>query len=399
MDFNQLPTREAVLKKLFISWKPDVLLQTVPVTQAIGRITAEPVYAKYSLPVFRSSMADGIAVDAARFEHGRPDMTCWKEGSDYVRADTGDDFDDRFNAVIAIENVAFLDEGGIVLSPNIETVNSGDKIRTAGSDIRQGDCLIDAHMQIREIDLSMLVMGGVEEVRVIRQPTIVFIPTGSELIEPGVVPQRGKNIDTNSTLAKHTLRNMGAAPICLPIIRDEPEKLELALDEALRQADIVIINGGSSKGAEDYNARLLKSRGDVLCHGVAAAPGRPMCIAVINNKPVINLPGPLIAAFYGMDWCIRAAINHYLGIPMPVRQTVTAVLTDDMKAPKPMAFLCKVQLKKNAQGGYEAAPQTFQNSRSLCIISNGMFISPVGEDFYPKGTVIKVELLRGIEYL
>lgn len=116
--------------------------------------------------------------------------------------------------------------------------------------------------------------------------------------------ERGKNTDSNAILVRHMSKEMGAEAVCHPIVRDDSEALERALDTGLAEADIVIINGGSSKGEEDYNARLLKVRGDIICHGVAAAPGEPICIAMINQKPVVNLPGPSLATYYGLDWCI-----------------------------------------------------------------------------------------------
>lgn len=396
MDFNNLPTRCSVLKKLFLSWIPSVSIENILVSQSIGRITAQSVYSKNTLPVVRNSMSDGVAVSAARFASGIPDTTHWKEGVDYARADTGDDFDDRFDAVIVIENIQFTDNGGIKISDAIKGVKPGDKVRVAGDTIKTGELLIAAGVPIRPIDLSLLVMGGIETIDVIKKPLVSFIPTGSELVAPGTVPKRGQNIDTNSIFVKHMLIEMGAQPLCYSIVKDHQEQLAHTLDDALQKSDIVIINGGSSKGAEDFNARLLKERGTIICHGVAAAPGKPMCIAIIDDKVVINLPGPLAAAFYGVQWCVSAVVYHYLGIPAPQRQQLEARMSKDVRFPAHMEILGKVTVTKNKQGFYDATPRSF-GDRSLFIGANGMFISH--SELYAQNTPVQVELLQGIEYI
>jgi molybdopterin molybdotransferase/putative molybdopterin biosynthesis protein len=163
-------------------------------------------------------------------------------------------------------------------------------------------------------------------------------------------------------MVKHMLLDMGAEPRLFPIHRDDPSRLKASLLEALALSDAVIINGGSSKGADDYNARLLAELGDLVCHGVHAAPGRPVCVAVIDNKPVINVPGPMLAAYFTMDWCIRGIVCRFLGIPVPVRSTVKAVLrgeTPRRALPDGFEFFSRMILTRiDTDGGvnYEARP-------------------------------------------
>ena len=146
-------------------------------------------------------------------------------------------------------------------------------VRSAGSTLKPGELLIEAGLPIRPTDLAALIMGGITLVEVYRKPKVAFIPTGSELIPAGLKPFRGKNVDTNSLMVKHQLIEMGAEPILFPIIEDVPAELSDALDAALRFADIVVINGGSSKGGEDFNEKLLEKKGKLIQHRIAAAPG------------------------------------------------------------------------------------------------------------------------------
>ena len=115
MNPQDTVTKQEFLDSLFNKWYPEPQTEIIPVEQAKGRILAENQYAKYDFPVYRASQMDGIAVRSSDFVNGMPDTSSWKEGVDYVRADTGDDFDDAFDAVIMIEQVEFREQGGLVL--------------------------------------------------------------------------------------------------------------------------------------------------------------------------------------------------------------------------------------------------------------------------------------------
>lgn len=395
---ENLPSRAWVTQALLEKWSVTPEREQIPVEQACGRVLAEAVYSRCTIPVVRASAMDGVGVCSAAFANGIPDMSQWTMGNEFVRADTGDDFDDKYDAVIPIERVKVGEHQGLSLDDDVQ-VTPGMGIRPRGSTLKEGDLLVKANVPLRPVDLSALVMGGVTHVQVYRKPRVAFIPTGSELIEPGAEMARGKVYDSNSILARQLLIEMGAEPVMFPIVRDDMSQINDVFEQALRQADIVIINGGSSKGSEDYNARLLTERGEVLCHGVAAAPGRPMCVALVDNKPAVNLPGPPLALFYGMDWLVRALICKATCLPFPQRPTVTATLVDDLKYGKNMEILCKMELART-ENGYEARQIPLRGSNgALTLCADVMYITDPESNFCPKGSEIQVELLRGEEFI
>lgn len=399
LDLDHARSKAEALQALFNRWTPQPPVELVPLAEAIGRVPAQDLFSRNTLPVVRASMMDGIGVASERFRDGLPDTSCWVEGKDFVRADTGDDFDDRFDAVIPIEEVTFVPTGGLRLDDEVE-VAPGACVRPAGSSIQAGDLLLTAGLPIRPCDLAALAIGGITEVPVRRRPVVAFIPTGSELVPAGTPPQRGQNVDCNSLMARHLLLEMGAAPLSLPIVKDRIEDLEAALDLALPQADIVVLNGGSSKGGEDVTATMLGRRGEVLVHGIAAGPGRPMCLSMVGDKPVINLPGPVVAAFHGLDWCIRAVVCRYLGLPLLRRPRVRAVLAEDMPCPRRICFLCRLQLTRASDGTLIAHPLPFRSVRiGFWLNANGQFVSEVGGGDYRKGDVLDVELLCSEEFI
>jgi molybdopterin molybdotransferase/putative molybdopterin biosynthesis protein len=397
MEFDTY-SRAEVMEKLFALWTPRRETETLPLEQSHGRICGADLRSRLTLPAVRSSGGDGIAVRSADFSGPQPDTSTWREGRNYVRADTGDDFDDRFDAVIMIEDLVFNGEGGFSLPPGF-SVLSGMNVRGRGSLVMEGDLLLKQGLPVRACDMGALAMGGVTEVPALRKPVAAFIPTGSELVPPGAIPGRGQNVDSNSVMIRHLLLEMGAEPLIFPIIRDETGPIRAALEEALEKADLAIINGGSSKGAEDHNARLLSDMGQLISHGVSSAPGRPLCLALAGGKPVINLPGPMLAAYFGADWCVRGIICRALGIPMPRRPTVRAVLKGEglpRKLPENFELFCRVALER-AGPGYEASPilptgggRTPGFSSAQCILKGP---SPLD------GGDIEVELTRGAEFI
>ena len=390
---QQLPTRKLIVETLLEKWNPEKQSETISIDNALNRVLARNYEALYSIPVVRASAMDGVAVISDRFENGIPDTSGWKPGEDFSRADTGDDFDDRYDAVIPIEDVSISDDGKISINNNV-SVKSNMNIRPAGSTIQKGETVGRENRRLQSFDLACLAMGGITEIEVYKKPRVAFLPTGSELVPLGQDVTRGKNIDSNSILVKNMLFEMGAEPILYPITKDSKDELNHVLDNALHDADIIIISGGSSKGEEDFNARILEERGAALFHWVAAAPGKPMCVAIIDNKPVLNIPGPPVAMFYGMDWCIRELVNKMLHLPMPKRCKIKGELTAEIAAPPSMEILCLMDIEQTDEG-YKVKQKKWRGGSMVDTLSAGAtYITELGTAVKHPGEIIEVTLLR-----
>lgn len=390
---QQLPTRKLIVETLLEKWNPEKQTETISIDNALNRVLARNYEALYSIPVVRASAMDGVAVISDRFENGIPDTSGWKLGEDFSRADTGDDFDDRYDAVIPIEDVLISEDGRLSINDNV-SVKSNMNIRPAGSTIHKGETVGREHRRLQSFDLACLAMGGITEIEVYKKPRVAFLPTGSELVPLGQDVTRGKNIDSNSILVKNMLIEMGAEPILYPITKDSKEELNHILDSALNDADIIIISGGSSKGEEDFNARILEERGAALFHWVAAAPGKPMCAAMIDNKPVINIPGPPVAMFYGMDWCIRELVNKMLHLPMPKRCKIKGELTAEIAAPPGMEILCLMDIEQTDEG-FKVKQKKWRGGSMVDTLSAGAtYITELGTAVKHPGEIIEVTLLR-----
>ncbi len=138
----------------------------------------------------------------------------------------------------------------------------------------------------------------------------------------------------------------------------------------------------------------MEQEGRLLLHWVDAGPGRPIGIALCEGKPVINLPGPSVGMFFGMDWCIRAIVYSFFGLPVPEREKVKAVLTKDMRCAPRFDFLNRVEIYRDGDRFFAEPMERGKTDLPSSLITNALFISPAGESFYPAGTEIEVELLR-----
>lgn len=393
-NWDNLPSREDVFSQIVETWHFERQTESVLLEQAKGRVCANDMCSSVTLPVVRSSMADGVAVISKLFKGGIPDTSAWVLGEDFDRADTGDDFDDKFDAVIMIEDVDLTLDGKLTIHEGVP-VKAGDKINGAGSTIKRGEVLARRNEILRTKTLAGLAMGGHTNVHVQKKPIVAFIPTGSELIKPGTPLTRGKNYDSNSLLAKLTMEELGAEMLNYPIISDDKQKLKEAMDEALTRADIVVLNGGSSKGGEDFTSQLLHESGKNICHGAAMTPGKPICVSIINDKLVINLPGPFMAAYNGMEWFLNMAISHYLGQPRRLRPTVRVTLTEDIKGTKDISLLCAIDVTRKRDGsGYWGTPYFIrQLPMWRAIAANAQYMTILGGEGFSKGSEIEVELL------
>jgi len=227
MNFNPdlAVTRKEALELMIEHWPLLADTELIPVSQALGRVTARDVYSRNTMPVCRTSRMDGIAVRSTDFADGIPDTSNWVKGREYVQADTGDDFPDDYDTVIAVENISFDKEGKLRFAETF-SFTPGSGIRPEGSVVKEGDLLLKSHVRLTPVHLAVLLLGGIYQLEVVKKPKVIYIPTGNELVAAGVKPERGQNIEANGLMISSLLQQWGAEAVCYPIIKDNPAQLE-----------------------------------------------------------------------------------------------------------------------------------------------------------------------------
>jgi molybdopterin molybdotransferase/putative molybdopterin biosynthesis protein len=248
--------------------------------------------------------------------------------------------------------------------------------------------------RINPFQIGLLAAAGVKSVPVFIKPRVAYVPTGNELVKAGTVPKRGQNIETNSLMTKALLQKWQADMVELPIVRDQKSELETCLDMALEKADIVLLNGGSSMGAEDFVSDMLARRGDYCQHGVRAIPGVPVAAAFVNGKPVINLPGPPYATFCALDWCVKPLVFGWFSQPTPARVQIKAALDEGFQKRPDFEMIMRLAVRKNEDGSYSAHPILNTVRYPDAAKSwNALLVAPIGIDGYEAGAIIGAELL------
>jgi putative molybdopterin biosynthesis protein len=323
-------------------WKP-VGVEEIPIDRALGRITAEAVWAKISSPHYHSSAMDGFAVRSAATagatDRAPIDLHIEK---DAVYVDTGDPLPDWANAVIPIEQVESLsgeEDGRSWKQIRIRSPFSPwSHVRPMGEDIVATELVLPSGHKLRPVDLGALAGSGNDVVKVRRKPLVAILPTGSELIPIGKIPAPGEIIEYNSLVLASQVEEWGATPTRLPLVPDNVDQILESVREAINKFDLLLINAGSSAGSEDFTAEVVSTLGRLIVHGVAVRPGHPVILGLIESSsadklspersiPVIGVPGyPVSAALTG-EIFVAPLLSQWLGIPKTQPDTIQAEIT------------------------------------------------------------------------
>ena len=288
-------------------------VETVPLTQANGRVLAEDALAQLDLPNCLTCNMDSVAVHWSDFENGMPDTTGWQRGREWEFANTGIGMPEGFDTAIVIEHVQLSEDCSRIAfdaAPSQQYAGTSP----AGSRMHAGDVLVEAGEVLTPLLISLIASGNNTQVKVIAKPQVVFIPTGSELVPPGSDLPRGKNIETNSLLAQAKVEAWGGICKVWDILPDSPELIKEAVAKAAKEADILVLNAGSSKGSDDWNVEMLEEIGTVLYHQTNHGPGHHSSGAVVDGTVVVGISGPPGGAAFTMDFYLYPLIMEYLGL-------------------------------------------------------------------------------------
>lgn len=287
--YLSLCSLEEALHLLKTSFVDPGRTETVPLTGSLGRIVAESIYAKYSVPEVNIAAMDGIAVKS-RDTLGASDQSPITL-EECTRVNTGNIVPPSFDAVIMIEDTW---EDGDRFQIR-KSATPWQHVRAAGEDIFENRLVLPRGHRIRAFDIGALATYGIVQINA-RTVNVGIIPTGSELVPLGVRPSPGQVVESNTIMAQVFLDAMGAHCTRLPIVRDDPDEIKKAMLHAVETNDLVLISAGSSAGTRDYTSQVISSLGELIFHGVAVKPGKPVMLGKINEKPVIGLPGYPLAA-------------------------------------------------------------------------------------------------------
>ncbi|MCX6701031.1 MAG: molybdopterin biosynthesis protein [Methanomicrobiales archaeon] len=357
----------------------------VPIEEAVGRITAKPLFAKYSVPAVHLSAMDGIAVrstDTHTAGEQHPVVL-----GDVKRVNTGNVVPAPYDAVIMIEDVT-IDGDRFTIR---KAAARWQHVRSAGEDIAESEMALPSMHRVRPHEVGALAAYGVTDIEVVSL-RVGFIPTGSELVFHGAHPAPGQVVESNTVMAAAWLETLGVTCTRYPITPDDPERIRQMIERGAEENDLVIVSAGSSAGTRDFTAETIRELGVLLAHGVAMKPGKPVIIGKVEGTPVIGMPGYPLAALTVIREIVIPLLANY-GITAPAKETLNARLTTSLHSEVGTDEFVLLSVGKIG-GQYVATPQSRGAGVQMSAVrANAYLRIPRNLEGYEAGSEVPVTLM------
>lgn len=379
----------------------------------IGRVTAQPVWARISSPHYHAAAMDGFALRAEDIAGAMPTSpVILTVGQQTVYVDTGDPLPLWANAVVPIENVEALDEDGEITAdarqPHSIRLRTAlppwSHVRPMGEDIVATQLVLPSGHVLRPVDLGAVAAAGHDRIVVSRKPQVAILPTGTELIEIGQPVEPGKIIEFNSLVLAAQVNQWGGEAVRYPITPDEYSLIRQRVREAAEKSDLVLLNAGSSAGSEDFSAAVVRELGELLVHGVAVRPGHPVIMGMIRRQdgsqcPIIGVPGYAVSAALTGEIFVEPLMARWLGRlpqkPMEIEARMTRKLTS------PAGDEDYVRVVAGRVGDHLLAAPLSRGAGVITSLvrADGIAILPRGIQGVEAGSRVRVRLYRPPEEL
>ncbi|MEA2621893.1 MAG: molybdopterin molybdotransferase [Chloroflexota bacterium] len=393
-------------------------IERVPLRDALGRVLAEPVISQLTLPPWDNSAMDGFAVqaaDVAGASHAdprelrvvgevaaghAPDVSVG-EGT-AVRVLTGGMLPEGADAVVPVEDTD-APEGVAALPERVsirQAVMAGAHVRRRGSDLEDGDRLVEAGTALGPAALAVIAAAGHGTVCAYRRPRLAVLATGDELVTAGEPVGPAQIPDSNSVSIGAQAAEAGAEVIPMGVASDRIEDILERLASAIAQADVVVATGGVSVGAHDLVKAAFERLGTLQIWRVAIQPGKPLAYAMATRPDgtvvhLFGLPGNPVSSFVTFELFVRPVLRRMSGhTDLTGRLTVRARLAEPFAGPAGRRRFLRVRLARTSStdDGWTASLAGGQGSHVLSALANadGLAIVPEEVESQPAGSIVDV---------
>jgi molybdenum cofactor synthesis domain-containing protein len=374
---------------------------TLPFAEALGLVLAEDIFSTEPMPPFAAASVDGFAVVAADGPGWRQivgdQMAGYMAGlrvepGSAARVTTGAPIPAGADAMVMIEETEEKEGRVHIMTGEMQR---GTNIRPVGQDIETGQQVLAKGTRLGPAEMGLLGTVGQTQVTIYRRPTVAVISTGDEIVEPHEVPQPGQIRDANRFTLISAVRQAGATPLDLGIVRDKAGSLAETIERGLAEADVLLTSGGVSMGQLDLVKPYLASRGTVHFGRVNTKPGKPITFATVEGKPCFAMPGFPVSALVSFEIFVRPALLRMAGHAQPHRPRERAILAHPVSHNPDRTEFQRVVLTRPDAGHLTASTTGFQGSGRLLSMSgaNGLIILPHGQGDFAAGTVVEAIIL------
>lgn len=413
LEFFHLQTREEVLAH-YHRFSP-VGTEMVDLDEALGRVLASPVSAPEAVPGFNRATMDGYALrarDTFGASVGAPQYLEIKgevpmgaapvrplAPGETLRVPTGAMLPEGADAVVMLEYTAEHPDQTLEVR---RAVAPGENLLTPGEDVPAGKLLFKKGARLRPQDLGLLAALGITHLKAYRRPRVAILSSGDEIVPVARQPGPGQVRDANAHLTAAQVREGGGLPLLLGIIPDDFGALRAALAAAIRDADLILISGGSSVGARDLTLAAIRDLpgSEVLAHGVAIRPGKPTILAAVSfglgrgPRPLLGLPGHPASAAVVLEVLGRPLLAHLSGLKAapPWGRTVTAALSRNLAGASGREDYVRVRLRPEGETLWAEPVLGPSGLLSPLVNSDGLAMIPLGVEGLLKGELVEVRL-------
>lgn len=390
------------------------------ITECLGQVLAEDIYAPFDVPPLDNAAMDGYAVQfssiaGATLEQPKVLRVIGEVAAGYITdkevepgtavrimtgapVPKGADVVVRFEDTDEAERKAMTVEGRLMEIGICREVPKGSNIRQAGEDIRKGTLILNKGKVLRPADIGVLASLGMATVLVYRRPVVAILATGSELIDVGQPFTSGKIYDSNSYSLMAQVIRYGGIPKILGIAPDEFEFLTKSLRQGI-DSDLLITSGGVSKGDYDMVKDVLVREGEVSFWTVRMKPGKPLAFGFFEDEsgrrvPHLGLPGNPVSSMVTFEVFARPVILKMMGKKNLTKPKVKAVIENTIENSDGRRIFVRVVVTKR-DGQYFAALTGHQGSGILTsmVQANGLAIVPEDVEVIKPGDVVEVMML------
>jgi molybdenum cofactor synthesis domain-containing protein len=368
--------------------------EEIPTVAARGRVTAGPVLALRSSPGAHQAAMDGFAVAAAATFGATPENPRHlRLGREAFPVNTGHLMPPGTDAVIMVEQIPDPEADPITVEAPIFP---WQHVRRVGEDLVKGEMALPEGVEITPWAQGALLAAGVTRLGVRRLPKVAIIPTGDELVPATALDRElppGKLPEFNSVILSGLVAEAGGQPEVRPIVPDDPGTLTQALAAALAQADLVLINAGSSAGTEDFTYQAISALGEVLVHGVAMMPGKPTVLGAVDGKPVIGNPGYPVSAVLSFEQFAAPLIAGLAGKRLQPRPTLTVYPAQNLPSKPGLTEFIRVTLGQVGDKVMAAPLPRGAGTITSLVRADGLLIVPALSEGLEEDRPVTADLL------
>ena len=398
--FGEVISLEAARAILDATGAPIERTETIPLSEANGRVVAADLVAQSDVPPFSRAGMDGFAVRAsdtkgasrggprtltrvATLYTGQVSTVPVREG-ECIEISTGAPMPDEADAVVMVEETD-AGPGGLVRV--FAEVQPQQNVGRQGADIQAGQVVVAAGDALNSSRIGAIAATGTARVNVYARPKVAILSTGNEVVEPGTPLRPGQIYDINRYTLSAVVSEHGGIPVAYPPAPDSLEALISTLDDLLA-CDIIVFSGGSSVGERDLVRDAITARGRLLFHGVAVKPGKPTGLGIVQDRPVFAMPGYPASCLSNAHMLLVPLLRRVARLPPRIDRTLTLPLARRVASTSGRHQFYTVRVENGtAIPAFKASGDITSMSRA-----DGYIEIPSSLDFVEAGTPVVVTL-------